>query len=176
MYSVLNTLSGYTYFIYQKTFLHTLFCLFLKLLKACSVSLSQFNFRNSFAQILDILSCSKQNLMHLFCIASSLLIFVSLKDLETKLWLSRHNQKEVDISALHKSLREGVVKKRFCLCRNLRCEIILSITFKAIDLPERLSSKIRSRCFTFKIIPVKRPFWNLVVILSLRCPRQVFVD
>ena len=29
-------------------------------------------------------------------------------------------------------------------------------------------------CKLIKIIPVKRPFWNPVVILSVRCPRQVF--
>ena len=40
MYSVLNTLSEYTYFYKQKTLLHTLFCLFLKLSKAFSVSLN----------------------------------------------------------------------------------------------------------------------------------------
>ena len=39
MYGVLNTLSEYTYFAYQKTLHHTLFCLFLKPLKAFSVSL-----------------------------------------------------------------------------------------------------------------------------------------
>ena len=37
MYSVSNTLSEYTY---QKTLLHTLFCLFLKSLKTFTVSLS----------------------------------------------------------------------------------------------------------------------------------------
>ena len=40
MYSVLNILSEYTYFTYQKIILHTLFCLFLKLPKGFSVSLS----------------------------------------------------------------------------------------------------------------------------------------
>ena len=40
-------------------------------------------------------------------------------------------------------------KKQFCLCRNLRREFIPSITFKAIDSPERLSSKIHPTCFTF---------------------------
>ena len=39
VYGVLNTLSEYTYFAYQKTLHHTLFCLFLKPLKAFSVSL-----------------------------------------------------------------------------------------------------------------------------------------
>ena len=40
MYSVLNTLSEYTYFYISKTLLHTLFCLFLKPSKTFSVSLS----------------------------------------------------------------------------------------------------------------------------------------
>ena len=40
MYSMLKTLSEYIYtFTYQKTLLHGLFCLFLKLSKAFSVSL-----------------------------------------------------------------------------------------------------------------------------------------
>ena len=52
------------------------------------------------------------------------LILVFLKDLETKLC----------------SLPKGGVKKRFCLCRNLTREFILSITFKATDSPERLPS------------------------------------
>ena len=40
MYSVLNELSEYTYFYISKTLLHTFFCLFLKPLKAFSVSLT----------------------------------------------------------------------------------------------------------------------------------------
>ena len=39
MYSVLNTLSDYTYFYISKKLLHTLFCLLLKSSKAFSVSL-----------------------------------------------------------------------------------------------------------------------------------------
>ena len=39
MLSVLNTLSEYTTFTYQKKLLHTLFCFFLKSSKAFSVSL-----------------------------------------------------------------------------------------------------------------------------------------
>ena len=54
-----------------------------------SWTLSQFNSRNSFAQILDISSSRKQNYFAL----SEVLILVSLKDLETK--LCKHNQKEV---------------------------------------------------------------------------------
>ena len=41
MYSVLNKLSEYIYFTYQKTLIHTLFCLFLKSLKAFILSLIQ---------------------------------------------------------------------------------------------------------------------------------------
>ena len=40
MYSLLNTLPEYTYFLYQKTLVHALFCLFLKSSKAFSVSSS----------------------------------------------------------------------------------------------------------------------------------------
>ena len=39
IYSVLNTLSEYTYFYMSKILLHTLFCLFLKSSKAFSISL-----------------------------------------------------------------------------------------------------------------------------------------
>ena len=42
MYSILNTLSEYTYFYKSKTLLHTLFCLFLKSSKAFCVSLTIF--------------------------------------------------------------------------------------------------------------------------------------
>ena len=74
------------------------------------------------------------------------LLLISLKDLETKLY--RHNQRGC-ISALHKSLHKGGVKKRFCLCRIWRHEFNLPNTFKAIDSPERLSFKIHPRYFTF---------------------------
>ena len=47
MYSVLNKLSEYIYFTYQKTLIHRLFCLFLKLLKAFSVSLIQVKLNRS---------------------------------------------------------------------------------------------------------------------------------
>ena len=40
MYSVLNTLSEHAFCTYQKTLIHTLFCLFLKSSKAFSVSLT----------------------------------------------------------------------------------------------------------------------------------------
>ena len=75
------------------------------------------------------------------------LILVSLKDLETN--LCKHNQKEVISVHYMKVYVKGVLlKSDFCLCRNLRSEFILSITFEAIDSPERLSSKIHPRYFT----------------------------
>ena len=44
------------------------------------------------------------------------------------------------MSALHKSLWKGGVKKLFCLyeARNFRCTFTLSITFKAFDSPDTL--------------------------------------
>ena len=47
MHSVLNKLSEYIYFTYQKTLIHRLFCLFLKLLKAFSESLIQVKLNRS---------------------------------------------------------------------------------------------------------------------------------
>ena len=44
---------------------------------------------------------------------------------------------------------KGGVKKLFCLCRKIRCEFPLSITFKAIDSPQRISSKIHTTYFTW---------------------------
>ena len=43
----MNKLSEYIYFTYQKTLIHRLFCLFLKLLKAFSVSLIQVKLNRS---------------------------------------------------------------------------------------------------------------------------------
>ena len=104
-----------------------------------SWTLSQFNSRNSFTQIPDIFSSCRQNLMHFFCIAWSryLSFFEGFEKQAVQAW-----SKKGCISELHKSLRKGAFKKRFCLCRNLKRGFVLSITFKVIDSPETLSSKI----------------------------------
>ena len=65
------------------------------------------------------------------------------------------------ISTLHKRLCKGGVKKGFCLCKNLRCEFILSIMFKAIDSPERPSSKIHPRYLTFACCLISMPLCTL---------------
>ena len=83
------------------------------------------------------------------------LILVSLKDLETK--LCKHNQKEV--VSVH--YIKGGVKKRFCQCRNLRCEFISSIAFKANDSLERLPSKIHLRYFTFACCFISIPLYKI---------------
>ena len=57
-----------------------------------SGTLIQFNSRNSFTQILDILSNVSRTLC-IYFVLLEILILVSLKDLETKLY--RHRQKEV---------------------------------------------------------------------------------
>ena len=67
-----------------------------------------------------------------------------------------------------KSLRKGGSKNRFCLCRNLRCEFILSITFKAIDSPERLLFKIHPRFFTFAYCLISMPFYTIFKDLAFR--------
>ena len=53
------------------------------------------------------------------------------------------------------------VKKWFRLHRNLRREFTLSITFKAIDSRERLSSKIHPRYFTFTCCLISIPFYTI---------------
>ena len=72
------------------------------------------------------------------------------------------------ISALHKSLPNGSVKKRFCLCRNLRREFILSITFKAIDSPQRLSFKIYPRYLAFACCLISMQSYTIFKDLAFR--------
>ena len=62
----------------------------------------------------------------------------------------------------------GNVKKRFCLCRNLRREFILSITFKAIDSPETLSFKIHPRYFTFACCLISIPLYTIFKDLAFQ--------
>ena len=64
---------------------------------------------------------------------------------------------------------KGALKKRFCLCRNLGREFILSITFKAIDSPpERLSSKMHPRYFTFACCLVSILLYTIFKDLAFR--------
>ena len=65
------------------------------------------------------------------------------------------------ISALHKSLRKGDVKKRFPLYRNLRREYTLLIMFKAIDSVERFSSKKHPSYFTFAYCLISIPLHTI---------------
>ena len=74
---------------------------------------------------------------------------------------------------------KGGVKNRFCPCK------YLSITFEAIDSPERLSSKIYRSYFTFAycliFIPLSTIFkslalWSLCLVsnnidFALSCPK-----
>ena len=124
-----------------------------------SGTLIQFNSRNSFTQILDILSNVSRTLC-IYFVLLEILILVSLKDLETKLY--RHRQKEVVSMHYIKVDVKGVLKKRFCLCQNLRCEFILSITFKANDSPERLSSKIHPRYLAFACCLISMPLTGIL--------------
>ena len=94
------------------------------------------------------------------------LILVSLKDLETE--LCRRNQNEVVSVHYIKVYVKGGVKKRFCLRRNLRREFILLITFKAIDSPERLSSKIHPRYLTFACCLISMPLYTIFKDLAFR--------
>ena len=72
------------------------------------------------------------------------------------------------ISALHKSLRKGGVKNDFVYAENLRREFILSITFKAIDSPERLSSKIHPRYLTFACCLISMPLYTIFKDLAFQ--------
>ena len=87
-----------------------------------------------------------------FCLAASttsciyfallgILILVSLKDLETK--LCKYNQKEV--ASVQYNLRRGFT---------------LSITFKAIDSPERSTPKLHPRYFTYACCLISIPYNN----------------
>ena len=110
-----------------------------------------FSSRNFFAQILVNLSSCKQNLMHLCCVALSLnLSFFERFGKRVVLASSKRGC----ISALRKSLHKGGK-----LCGNLLREFTLSITFKAIDSPERPSHKIHSRYFTFACCLISVPLY-----------------
>ena len=85
--------------------------------------------------------------------------------METKLRM--HNQKSC-ISALHGSLCKGDIKKWFCLCRVLRCEFALLVTFKAIYSPERLSSKRHPRYLTFACCLISMPLYTIFKDLAFR--------
>ena len=93
-------------------------------------------------------------------------ILIFLRDLKTK--LCKLNQKKGWISVLHKSLLNGGVEKRFCLCRTFRREFTLSITFKAIDSPDRLWSKIHPRYFTFSYCLIAVPLHTMFKVLLFR--------
>ena len=67
-----------------------------------------------------------------------------------------------------KSLPEGGVKKRFCPCRNLRREFILSITFKSIESPERLSSKMHPKYFTSACCLMSVPLYTIFKHLAFQ--------
>ena len=128
-------------------------------------TLSQFDSRNSFTQILDILSSRIRRTLCIYFALLEVLVVLPLKDLETKLCMP--NQKEVVTVHYIKVFVNGVLK-RFCLCRNFRREFILSITFKAIDSPERLSSKIHRRYFTFACCLISMPLYTMFKDLAFQ--------
>ena len=94
------------------------------------------------------------------------IILISLRDLKAK--LCKHNQKKGQISALHKILSKGGIKKRFVLCRNFRREFTSSITFEAFDSPERLWSKILPRHFTFAYCLISVSLYAMFKALAFR--------
>ena len=124
-----------------------------------SWTLSQFNSRNSFQEILDIFSRCTQSLIHLFCVAWSLNI--SFFERFGNHVVCKHNQK--DVASVHyiKVYVKWVLKIDFCLCRNLRCEFTLLITFKFFNSPERLPSKIHLRYFTFGCCLISVPLYTI---------------
>ena len=114
---------------------------------------------------IDIRLSCKQNLVHLFCVSWSLTLsfFERFGNQAVQPWPKRDC-----ISGLNESLLAGGVKKRFCLCGNLRREFTLSIKFKVIDLPDRLSSKIHPRYFTFPYCLISVPLYTIFKDLSFR--------
>ena len=130
-----------------------------------SWTLSQYNSRNFSRKFLTFcLAVSRTSCIYFGLLEA--LILVSLKDLEIR--LRRYNKKKGCISALHKNLRKGGVKKRFILRRNLRREFTLSITFKAIDSPERLSSKVHPAYSTFTCCLISIPLYAIFKDLAFR--------
>ena len=98
--------------------------------------------------------------MHLFCVTWSLN-------------LRRHNQKEV-LSVQYMKVCKWGAKKRSCQCRNLKREFtLLSITLKAVDLPERLSYKIYPRYFTFECCLISIPLYTMFKDLACQSLWQV---
>ena len=63
-----------------------------------------------------------------------------------------------------------MLKKRLCLCRNLRCEVILSTMFKAMDSPERLKIhlKIYPGYLTFACCLISMPLYTTFKDLAFR--------
>ena len=61
-----------------------------------------------------------------------------------------------------------MLKNDFCPCRNLRRELILSITFKSIDSPERLSSKMHPKYFTLACCLMSMPLCTIFKDLAFR--------
>ena len=66
-----------------------------------------------------------------------------------------------------------MLTKWFCLWRNFRCKFTLSITFKAIDSPEKLWSKIHPRYFTFSCCLIYVPLYTMFKALSFWILRLV---
>ena len=65
-----------------------------------------------------------------------------------------------------------------CLFPALRHELMLSITFKATDSPERLSSKIHPRYFTFACCLISIPLYTVFKDLAFQrlCSVQNNID
>ena len=93
-------------------------------------------------------------------------ILIFLIDLKTK--LCKLNQKEVESVHYIKVYSKGLLKKSFCLCRSFRREFALSITFKTIDAPDRLWSKIHPRYFTFSHCLIAVPLHTMLKVLAFR--------
>ena len=110
-------------------------------------------------------SCLTVNItLNVYFALLEIILLVSFKDLETR--LCSHNEKRGCISALQKGLLKGGVKKQFCLCGNLGCEFAFSVTFKVIDSPERRSSKIHPRYFTFAFCLISIPLYTMLKDLA----------
>ena len=126
---------------------------------------TKINSSKSFAQIPDILSNCKPNLMHIFSVAWNLNLkfFEIFWNQAVQTWPKRGC-----IISLHKNQLKVGVKKRCCLYRNLALEFISSITFKVINSPERLSSKIHPWYFALACCLISRALYIIFKDLAFQ--------
>ena len=103
--------------------------------------------------------------MHLFCDAwrHFLDLFERFDNQVVQAWSKRGW-----ISALHKSLCKEVSRNDFVNVETSVMNLLKSITFKAIDSPERLWSRIHPRYFTFTYCLISVPLYTMFKVLAFQ--------